>query len=92
MTLGAPFSLWKEEAFERWDPEVFLQENLGDHTAPNSPLVSVALNILHADLWIRVAELLRQLCPLMEGRARARAQNTPSRINLEPLNPKPVRV
>ncbi|CAE7945630.1 PKS40, partial [Symbiodinium necroappetens] len=40
----------EEEAFERWDPEVFLQENLGDHTAPNSPLVSVALNILH-DLW-----------------------------------------
>lgn len=42
MTLGAPVSLWKEEAFETWDPEVFLQENLGDHTAPNSPLVSVA--------------------------------------------------
>lgn len=26
----------------RSDLEVFLQENLGDHTAPNSPLVSVA--------------------------------------------------
>ncbi|CAE7231115.1 PKS40 [Symbiodinium sp. CCMP2592] len=33
------------------DLEVFLRENLGDHSAPNSPLVSVALNILHADLW-----------------------------------------
>ena len=33
------------------DPEAFLQENLGEHTAPNSPLVTVSLNILHADLW-----------------------------------------
>lgn len=62
--------LWEEEeAFDTSDPEVFLQENLGDHSAPNSPLVSVALNILHSDLWIRVAELLRQLCRLMQGGA-----------------------
>jgi acyl transferase domain-containing protein len=33
------------------DPEAFLQQNLGEHSAPNSPVVTVALNILNADLW-----------------------------------------
>ena len=29
--------------------EAFLQENLGEHAAPKSPLVTVSLNILHAE-------------------------------------------
>ncbi|CAJ1424691.1 unnamed protein product [Effrenium voratum] len=33
------------------DPEVFLQANLGVHSAPNSPVLSVAVGILNADLW-----------------------------------------
>ena len=31
--------------------EPFLQQNLGRHNAPTSPVVSVVLNILNADLW-----------------------------------------
>ena len=31
--------------------EPFLLQNLGRHNAPTSPVVSVVLNILNADLW-----------------------------------------
>ena len=31
--------------------EPFLRQNLGRHNAPTSPVVSVVLNILNADLW-----------------------------------------
>ena len=31
--------------------EAFLQQNLGKHCAPTSPVVSVVLNMLNADLW-----------------------------------------
>eukprot|EP00930_Biecheleria_cincta_P054812 TRINITY_DN41211_c0_g1_i1.p1 TRINITY_DN41211_c0_g1~~TRINITY_DN41211_c0_g1_i1.p1 ORF type:complete len:1928 (-),score=287.72 TRINITY_DN41211_c0_g1_i1:320-6103(-) len=33
------------------DPEAFFRDNLGNHSAPNSPVVTVALGILNADLW-----------------------------------------
>ena len=31
--------------------EAFLLQNLGKHCAPTSPVVSVVLNMLNADLW-----------------------------------------
>ena len=31
--------------------DAFLEKNLGDHTAPFSPVVTTILNILQADLW-----------------------------------------
>ena len=33
------------------DPEVFLRDNLGNHSAPHSLVVTVAVNMLNADLW-----------------------------------------
>ncbi|CAL1140432.1 unnamed protein product [Cladocopium goreaui] len=37
--------------------EPFLLQNLGRHNAPTSPVVSVVLNILNADLWRRWGEV-----------------------------------
>lgn len=41
------------------DTETFLLQNLGKHHAPTSPVVSVVLNILNADLW---QQCLRSRC------------------------------
>ena len=40
--------------------EPFLQQNLGRHNAPTSPVVSVVLNILNADLWRQCLGVLRE--------------------------------
>eukprot|EP00434_Breviolum_minutum_P038188 symbB.v1.2.033867.t1/scaffold4270.1/size42129/3 len=39
------------------DTETFLLQNLGKHHAPTSPVVSVVLNILNADLWQQWGEV-----------------------------------
>ncbi|CAE7362225.1 ppsC, partial [Symbiodinium sp. CCMP2456] len=83
------------------DPEAFLQENLGEHTAPNSPLVTVSLNILHADLWRHwgqepslvlghsVGEIERDLLSvtLCGTSAKDYLSSDPSSIQLRPCHP-----
>lgn len=39
------------------DAETFLSQNLGKHHAPTSPVVSVVLNMLNADLWQQWGEV-----------------------------------